>query len=128
MVVIDLHAHAVLEATFGAAGPYGPELDESGAHPSFRVGDYELRPAPYRGTVFMDVDARRQRMADLGIDLAMLSPNPLTFFGGIDSAAATAFARASNDAMADLVARHPDLLGSAQVPLQDVAAALQACC
>ena len=45
--VIDLHAHVVLEQTLGAAGRYGPELDEgdagAGRLPCYRVGDYELR-------------------------------------------------------------------------------------
>ena len=55
----------------------------------------------------------------------MLSPNPLTFFGGIEAAPAIEFARATNDAMAALVARNPDrLLGSAQLPMQDPEAAV----
>ena len=44
--MIDLHAHVVLEATLGAAGPLGPELDDgapaTGRLPCFRVGGYEL--------------------------------------------------------------------------------------
>ena len=40
---IDIHAHAVLEETFGAAGRFGPELgaDDAGK-PWFRIGDYKL--------------------------------------------------------------------------------------
>ena len=41
--MIDLHAHVVLESVLGAAGPYGPELDDgdeaTGRPPCFRVGD-----------------------------------------------------------------------------------------
>ena len=49
----------------------------------------------------------------------------MTFFGGIEPAPAVAFARATNDAMAALVERCPGrLLGSAQLPMQDPAAAV----
>jgi aminocarboxymuconate-semialdehyde decarboxylase len=60
-----------------------------------------------------------------GIDLQLLSPNPLTYFDRLDAASATAFATAHNDALADLVRAHPGrLLGAAQLPMQDVDAAI----
>lgn len=121
--VIDLHAHVVLEGAFGHAGRYGPELGDDDGTPFFRIGDYVMKPSPYRGSVFMDVDARLVAMDGLGIDLQMVSPNPLTFAGGIDAPSAITLAQATNDAMAALVADQPRLIGSAQVPLQDVAAA-----
>ena len=122
--VIDVHAHAVLEAGFGAAGRHGPELivDSRGSS-SFRVGEFRMSIV-YRGTVFMDVDRRLELMDDLGIDLQLLSPNPLTFFHGIEPDLALRFCRVHNDAMAELVARHPDrLLGAAALPMQDPDAA-----
>ena len=81
MTVIDLHAHAVLEEGFGQAGKFGPELgkDENGV-PFFRIGQYRMKPMEYRGTVFMDIDLRLERMEQHGIDRQMLSPNPLTMF------------------------------------------------
>ena len=124
--VVDLHAHVVLADAFGTAGTYGPvhAIDADGVE-FFRVGDYTMKPIPYHGSVFMDLDRRLVDMDRVGIDRQMLSPNPLTFFGGIEAAPAAAFARATNDAMASLVARCPDrLLGSAQLPLQDPAAAV----
>ena len=122
--VIDLHAHVVLEDAFGTAGPHGPALVEVDGVAEFRVGDYRMRPCPYRGSIFMDVEARLRAMDAAGIDLQVLSPNPLTFLGGVEPAHAVAHAVASNDAMAALVARHPDrLLGTASVPMQDPAAA-----
>ncbi len=40
---IDVHAHAVLEESMGAAGEHGPELTETEGKPTlFRVGGYEL--------------------------------------------------------------------------------------
>jgi aminocarboxymuconate-semialdehyde decarboxylase len=119
--VIDLHAHVVLDDAFGAAGTYGPvHGDDANGVEFFSVGDYTMKPIRYRGSVFMDVDRRLAEMDRLGIDRQMLSPNPLTFFGGIGPAPALAFAQATNDAMAALVTAHPArLLGSAQLPMQD---------
>ena len=120
--VIDLHAHAVLEAGFGVAGDYGPELaEDADGVPYFRIGRYRMKPMAYRDTVFMDVGKRLALMDRLGIDLQLLSPNPLTFFHGIEAATAAHYCRVHNDAMAELVAAHPDrFLGSVALPMQDV--------
>lgn len=121
--MIDLHAHVVLDATLGAAGRYGPELDEgdpaAGRPPCYRVGDYELLGVRYRDSAFMDVDVRLAQMDERGIDLQVLSPNPLTFLHHVDADTAIAFSRRHNDALAALVAQHPDRLGGlAQLPMQ----------
>ena len=120
---VDLHAHVVLEGAFGSAGAHGPELGDDDGTAFFRVGEYVMKPSPYRGSVFMDVDLRLQRMEASGIGVQMLSPNPLSFCGGIGVDDAGSLARATNDAMAALVADQPRLLGAAQLPIQDVGAA-----
>ncbi|MCH2616749.1 MAG: amidohydrolase [Acidimicrobiales bacterium] len=118
-MVIDLHAHVVLEESFGAAGKYGPELSSGEKLQEFRVGDYIMR-VPYRGSVFMDAQKRIEAMDALGVDLQLLSPNPLSFFGHINAEDALEFARASNDAMVKHIDPFKDrLLGAASVPLQD---------
>ena len=124
--VIDVHAHAVLEVSLGAAGAAGPELGVADdGTPFYRVGDYVLRGVRYRGSPFMDVDVRLAAMDAAGIDVQLLSPNPLTYFGRLDAEAATGFARSHNDALAELVGKHPDrLLGAAQLPMQDLPAAI----
>lgn len=125
MTVFDLHAHVVLEKGFGVAGKFGPELakDKDGV-PFFRIGQYQMKPMDYRGTVFMETDLRLQRMAEHGIDRQMLSPNPLTMFHHIPADIATHFCQVHNDAMAEVVNAHPDrLLGAACLPMQDVDAA-----
>ena len=117
--VIDLHAHVVLEESFGTAGEYGPELSDHVKAQEFRVGDYSMR-VPYRGSVFMDAEKRIEAMDDLGIDLQVLSPNPLTFFGHIDASNAFSFAKSSNDAMVSHIEAFPErLLGAASIPLQN---------
>lgn len=120
--MIDVHAHVVLEGTLGCAGHYGPELgaDDDG-QPWFRVGDYVLHGVRYRESPFMDVGRRLELNDRLGIELQLLSPNPLTYFHHVDAAVAAEYCRWHNDEMAQVVARHPDrFVGAAQVPMQDV--------
>lgn len=122
--MIDLHAHVVLESVLGAAGPHGPELDEGdparGRLPCFRVGDYRLVGVRYRGSPFMDLHARLAAMDAAGIDLQVLSPNPLTYFAHVEPDWADAFCRRHNDELAALVETAPTrLAGFAQLPMQD---------
>ena len=123
--MIDLHAHIVLDV-MGRAGPYGPELTTApDGRPLFRVGDYELHGVRYRGSAFMDLDVRLAGMDEHGIELQVLSPNPITYFHHIEAEFATEFCRWHNDAMAETVARRPDRLrGFAQVPIQSPSAAV----
>jgi len=118
--LIDIHAHAVLEASVGAAGSYGPEVGENEiGQPFYRIGEYYLRGVKYVGSPFMDVSARIQRMDTYGIDLQVLSPNPLTYFHHIEAEQAAAFCRTHNDALAELVASHPGrLAGLGALPMQ----------
>lgn len=122
--MIDLHAHVVLESTLGAAGSYGPDLDDgdeaAGRAPCFRVGEYTLTGVRYRDSPFMDLDLRLAAMDALGIELQVLSPNPITYFSTIEADAANSYCRRHNDEMAALVAEAPTRLrGFAQLPMQD---------
>ncbi len=123
--MIDVHAHAVLEGVMGCAGDYGPELGIGPeGRPRFRVGNYVLDGVDYTGTPFMDVDVRLALNDRLGIDLQVLSPNPITYFHHIDADTAAGFARWHNDEMAVVTGRHPDRLrGFAQLPMQHPAMA-----
>jgi aminocarboxymuconate-semialdehyde decarboxylase len=124
--MIDVHAHVVLEGTMGCAGHYGPEL---GVGPEgraqFRVGEYVLDGVDYRSTAFMDLDLRIEVCDRLGIDVQVLSPNPLTYFHHIEAPLAIEYCRWHNDEMAAMVARRPDRFrGFAQLPMQDLDAAV----
>jgi aminocarboxymuconate-semialdehyde decarboxylase len=123
--MIDVHAHAVLEGVMGCAGHYGPELGVGPEGRSrFRVGGYVLDGVDYRGTPFMDPDVRLRLNDHLCIDLQILSPNPITYFHHIEADIATSFCRWHNDALAEVVAGHPDRFGGfAQLPMQDIDAA-----
>lgn len=123
--VIDVHAHAVLEGSLGAAGPAGPELGERDGVPFYRIGGYVLNGVPYRGSPFMDVDVRLRAMDAHGIDLQMLSPNPLTYFTNLDADLAIRYCRTHNSELAGIVAASPErLLGAAQLPMQNIDAAM----
>ena len=89
---IDVHAHAVLEATMGAAGSYGPELGREAA-PRFRVGDYALPGVRYRNSPFMDPALRIAAMDAAGLDYQVLSPPPLSYLHFIEAPAARRFCR-----------------------------------
>jgi aminocarboxymuconate-semialdehyde decarboxylase len=122
---IDVHAHAVLEQTMGAAGAYGPELGREAA-PRFRVGNYELHGVRYRGSPFMDVALRLEAMDRAGIDFQLLSPNPLTYFHFIEPKLGRGFCRIHNDALAAAIAAHRErLLACAAVPMQDIGFAIE---
>jgi aminocarboxymuconate-semialdehyde decarboxylase len=123
--VIDIHAHVVLEGSLGSAGDAGPELGERDGVPFYRIGDYVLHGVPYRGSAFMDVNVRLSAMDAHGIDIAMLSPNPLTYFTNLDADHAVRYCRRHNAELAELIAPHSNrLLGAAQLPMQDVGAAM----
>lgn len=123
--LIDVHAHVVLEGSIGAAGSAGPEFGQTNGRPWFRIGDYVLHGVRYRGSPFMDPELRIAAMDEYGIERQLLSPNPLTFFSHLDAGAAAAYCRAHNDDLAAIVARHPErLLGAAQLPMQDITAAI----
>lgn len=125
--MIDVHAHTVLPGVMGCAGHYGPELGVGAeGRPRFRVGDYVLDGVDYSGTPFMDPDVRLAVMDHLGIELQVLSPNPLTYFHHIEADVAAGFCRWHNDELASVVAGHPDRFrGFAQLPMQDPAAAAE---
>ena len=124
--MIDVHAHTVLAGVMGCAGEYGPELGVGPeGRPRFRVGNYVLDGVDYAGTPFMDPDARLRLNDHLGIDLQVLSPNPITYFHHIESDIAAGFCRWHNDELAGVVEGHPDRFrGFAQLPMQDIDAAV----
>jgi len=124
--VIDVHAHVVLAETFGAAGDLGPEMGgQDGDKPWFRVGGYRLDGVRYQGSAFMDLALRLARMDAAGIDVQILSPNPLTFLHFVAPDVAAGFCRTHNDALAALLRAHPGRLGGlAAIPIQDVGRAI----
>lgn len=120
--MIDVHAHTVLAGVMGCAGEYGPELGVGPeGRPRFRAGNYVLDGVDYTGSPFMDPEARLRMNDHLGIDLQVLSPNPITYFHHIEAEVADGFCRWHNDELAKIVGQHPDRFrGFAQLPMQSV--------
>ena len=73
---IDIHAHAVLAGSMGAAGEHGPEIgytEQCALVPGRRLSSRWVR---YEGSPFMEADVRLSNMDAAGIDFQVLSPNP----------------------------------------------------
>ncbi len=119
MRTIDVHAHILCPEVMGVAGAAGPEMGEDNGAMYFRSGDYVLRGVRFTDSPFSDVGMRLALMDRMGIDVQLLSPNPLTYFYTQSAADGERFCRAQNDAIAAVVRAHPDrFVGLAQLPMQ----------
>lgn len=125
--MIDVHAHTVLEGTLGCAGHYGPELTTGPeGRPRFRAGGYVLDGVDYRDSPFMNVERRLELNDHLGIDLQILSPNPITYFHHIEADIAANYCRWHNNELAGIVRAHPERFrGFAQLPMQNIGLATE---
>ncbi|MEO6564965.1 MAG: amidohydrolase family protein, partial [Casimicrobiaceae bacterium] len=123
---IDVHAHILCPELMGVAGNAGLEMGVEGGVMYFRSGDYVLRGVRFTDSPFSDISKRLALMDRMGIDLQVLSPNPLTYFYAQPAADAERFCRAQNDAVAAVVRAHPDrFAGLAQLPMQAPALAVR---
>lgn len=127
MTVYDVHAHCVptglLDRLEGTSDRYGAETvrtDDGGVAMRF-AGGGEMRAIRED---LRDVDARLRSMDEAGVDVQLVSTwMDITGYGLPDDAAVH-YTRAFNDALAELVAAHPDrFLGLCNVPLQNPDAA-----
>lgn len=64
-------------------------------------------------------------MALLGIDLQLVSPNPITYFYHQPARSGIAFNKKHNDEVANICREHVQLIGAAALPLQDPKAACE---
>ena len=123
--VVDVHAHVLFPELMGLAGVAGPEMGSSDGVSFFRSGDYVLRGVRFVDSPFSDLGRRLELMDRLGIDLQILSPNPLTYFYAAPVENAVRFARAQNDLTAAATRAHPGrFAGFAQLPMQSPDAAI----
>ncbi|RCW68630.1 amidohydrolase family protein [Pseudorhodoferax soli] len=122
---VDVHAHVLFPELMGLAGAAGPEMGVADGQSFFRSGSYVLRGVRFVDSPFSDLDRRIDLMDRLGIDLQLLSPNPLTYFYGAPVADAQRFCAAQNDLTAAAIARYPGRFGGfAQLPMQSPEAAV----
>ncbi len=116
MTVVDVHTHFIPRFVLEEEGVFGlREEDGWVVHPEgFR---YPAAPE------FLDGQAKLAQMDELRIDVSVLSSSPTLFFYESPVDEVVAFARRSNDALAELTAGKERLYGLATLPLQAPAAA-----
>ncbi len=121
-LVIDVHAHVLTEEMMrlmrNEAPDIGPTLSEVDADGGvLQVGEIVQRPFPRGG---WDVERRIVDLDFAGIDMQVLSVCPQTFLYEREASLTAALASIQNEAIADLVRRHPRrFLGIGTVALQD---------
>ena len=92
--IIDVHAHIVFQDLNNEAGIHGPEaFEDSEGRKCFKIGEYVFKNLDYENSIFTDIDLRMDVMSRLGVDLQVLSPNPLTMFHGIEADTAIRFCK-----------------------------------
>lgn len=120
--MLDVHTHilppSVPDPPSAAAERAGwPVVERSGDRRRVHQAGRLVRTLTPPG---WDADARLDEMDALGVAAQVLMPIPFTFCYEADPAVAERLARAQNDAIAVLVAAHPDrFFGLGTVPLQD---------
>lgn len=118
-VVIDIHTHVVVPEVFAETRGYAlnariglPDASNMSTSGGGTETDVELMTR---------LDTRLRDMDKMGIDIQVISPSIVhqcTYWA--DPQKGLALDRKANDAVADIVAKHPDrLVGMCCVPLQD---------
>ena len=117
---IDMHCHVlteVAEAMFHAAGLVERRPRDVFANP--RTREVNRQQAERTRVQFTSVEQRLADMDVMGIDIQALTPAPNQTYYDTPPDLGIATARAINDNIADIVARHPDrFVGLGTVPFQ----------
>ena len=124
--VIDIHAHILVPGVMGSCGAAGPEMGfRDNGNEFFRAGDYVLENVKFNNSPFSVPQKRVEKMAILGIDLQLVSPNPITYFYHQPARSGIEFNKKHNDEVAAICRDHIQLIGAAALPLQDPKAACE---
>jgi aminocarboxymuconate-semialdehyde decarboxylase len=128
---IDIHSHLLLQDTMGAAGRYGPSIEEEDDKSlTLVVGDYRCRSKPgvrfLEDPRFTDTAARLKDMDEKGIDAMGVTVSPLLYLYWAEPDIGIQFSQAQNDAMARFCHGAPGrLFFFATLPIQDLEASLE---
>ncbi len=121
-VVIDFHAHSMMQEVFDATY----DLSVLGQIRAQAGGAVRALPEHLLQRM-LNLDLRLADMDAMGVDIQVVSPNILhqcTY--AVDPVDGLRLERLNNDYMAEMVAKAPDrLIGIASVPLQDVDLAIK---
>ena len=118
---IDLHSHFFPVEALQNSAKYqnrAPKivLDKGKLSVTSRIGSRPgLGPGAY------DPSARIEALNRMGIDIQAISPSPILLFYWEEPEVAAHFSRKQNEAIQDVVKRHPDrFVGFGSVPLQSI--------
>lgn len=125
--VIDAHSHILVEEAESLALQIRPRYP-SGSGKDFQ-GDESREVSRQKFSQIraglMDAETKLADMDRMGIDLAVLSVSPLSYYAWAEGEDAARLSRVQNEAVAEMIARRPDrFAGLATVPLQDVGLAV----
>ena len=123
---IDLHSHFFPVEALQNPGKYesrAPKivLDKGKLSVTSRIGSRPgLGPGAY------DPSARIKALDQMSIDIQAISPSPILLFYWEEPAVAAHFSRKQNEAIQEIVKRHPDrFVGFGSVPLQSIADSIE---
>jgi aminocarboxymuconate-semialdehyde decarboxylase len=126
-VRFDVHAHVLPHQIMGAAGRYGPELQDEDGLGALRVGSYKIRVGGGKGQTaeglrrLSDPRGRIEELDRAEIDHMAISTSPLLYLYWAEEDIRLPFVAALNDAMAAYCDYAPErLLLLATLPLPNV--------
>lgn len=125
-MIIDLHSHFFPVTALQNTGKYehrAPKitLDQGKLSVTSQIG---MRAGLGAGAY--DPVARIKALDEMGIDVQAISPSPILLFYWEEPEVAAHFSRKQNEAIQDVVKKHPDrFVGFGSVPLQSLPAAIE---
>ena len=119
---IDLHSHFFPVEALQHPGKYESRAPKLVLENGKLSVTSQIGSRPGLGAGAYDPLARIRALDELDIDMQALSPSPILLFYWEDAAVAAHFSRKQNEAIQDVVKKHPDrFIGFGSVPLQCVA-------
>jgi aminocarboxymuconate-semialdehyde decarboxylase len=124
---IDIHCHVHFPKADEMVKPFwNPERDATMKFANARTREVQRQQMERTHSQLTSVEQRLADMDVMGIDIQAICPAPVQMFYWTEPDLGIAAARAVNDNIADIVARHPDrFVGMGTVPFQAPELAIQ---
>jgi len=119
---IDLHSHYFPVEALQNPGKYSARAPKLVLENGKLSVTSQIGSRPGLGAGAYDPSARIKALDEMEIDVQAISPSPILLFYWEEAAVAAHFSRRQNEAIQDVVRKHPDrFIGFGSVPLQSVA-------
>jgi aminocarboxymuconate-semialdehyde decarboxylase len=119
---IDLHSHFFPIVALTNPGKFENRAPKLVLNDGKLSVTSQIGSRPGLGAGAYDPLARIKALDEMKIDMQAISPSPILLFYWEDAAVAAHFSRRQNEAIQDVVKKHPDrFIGFGSVPLQSVA-------